>query len=127
MQRVRRARTKPELLFEELARALGYRFRRNVQSLQGSPDFANKRRRKVVFVHGCFWHYHQQCGRGRIPRRNRGFWESKLLSNVERDRRKVRELREAGYDVLVVWECEIRSSAALRRKVRKFWERPSRG
>ena len=121
MQRVRRRGTTPELKVRQILTELGARYRLNVEGLPGSPDIANARWKKAIFVHGCFWHFHQACGRGRIPERNRTFWTGKLEKNVERDQRKIDALRARGYDVLVVWECELRSYDALRERLREYW------
>lgn len=105
MRRVRRQRTGAEdRVATELSR-LGLRYRRNVQTLPGSPDFANKKRRWAVFVNGCFWHHHRNCKRATVPRRNRQFWQTKFSANRARDARKLRELRAHGFHVILVWEC----------------------
>ena len=121
MKRVRRERTSPEQKVCKLLWSLGARYRRNVSDLPGTPDVANKSRRKAVFVHGCFWHFHDGCRSGRVPHRNRSFWATKLEGNRQRDRRKLRSLRALGYDVLVVWECEIACAEELRQRLRSFW------
>ena len=121
MKRVRRERTTPEQQVCRLLWSLGARYRRNVSDLPGTPDVANKSRAKAVFVHGCFWHFHEGCRRGRIPRRNRSFWATKLHENRRRDIRKLRSLRALGYDVLVVWECEIAHPEDLLQRLRSFW------
>ena len=122
MKRVRRSDTGIERAVRVLSTECGARYRRNVHSLPGTPDLANKGRRQVVFVHGCFWHYHADCSRGRIPKRNRGFWEEKLQANRERDERKVHELQAMGYDTLVVWGCELDDPDSLRERLRTFWQ-----
>lgn len=121
MSRVRREDTEPEQAVRRLLWDAGGRYRLNVSGLPGSPDIANKSRAKAIFVHGCFWHFHQACDRGTIPDRNRSYWKSKFRKNRERDRRKVEQLREAGFDVLVVWECELDDPRKLRRRLADFW------
>jgi DNA mismatch endonuclease, patch repair protein len=121
MKRVRRSGTTPELIVRRLLTALGARYRLNPRTLPGRPDLANQRRRKAVFVHGCFWHAHEACGRGRIPKANRGFWADKLEQNVERDARKIDQLRAVGFDVLVVWECELKDQNGVSDRLRRFW------
>lgn len=106
MSRVRQRGTTAELTVRSALYSLGLRFRVSNRDLPGSPDVANRRRKWAVFVHGCFWHRHARCVRTTTPKRNRAFWEAKFAANVARDRRAIRELRAAGYDVLVVWECE---------------------
>jgi DNA mismatch endonuclease, patch repair protein len=107
MALVRQKGTRPELVVRGALTALGHRFRLDNRSLDGSPDIANQSRRWVVFVHGCFWHRHG-CKATTTPTRNREFWEAKFLRNVERDRRAIEALRERGYTVVVVWECETK-------------------
>jgi DNA mismatch endonuclease, patch repair protein len=117
MKRIRRERTTPEDAVGELLRDLGVRMRRNVRDLPGSPDFANKRRKVAIFVHGCFWHAHPGCDNAKIPRKNRAFWVEKFTANRSRDRAKERALRSAGYTVVVIWQCRI-SSASTRSRLR---------
>jgi DNA mismatch endonuclease (patch repair protein) len=121
MKRMRQRGTTPELVVRRLLHAAGARFRLNVRGLPGTPDVVNRRRRKAVFVHGCFWHSHYQCRRATIPQRNRAFWEEKLRRNRERDAEKEKALRALGYDVLTVWECELGEQGRLRAKLIDFW------
>ncbi len=106
MGRVRQKDTRPELQVAATLRSLGLRYRKNVRSLPGSPDFANKRRRWAVFVHGCFWHRHTGCRRATTPRANREFWLEKFAANRLRDARAIRKLRSMGFKVVIVWECQ---------------------
>lgn len=117
MQRVRQRRTRPEDLVAAALREYGLHYRRNVKSLPGSPDFANRRRGWAIFVNGCFWHHHKGCPRGTIPRRNRAFWIDKFAANRRRDAAKVRALRRAGLRVIVVWECEALDPQRLARRL----------
>ena len=105
--------TKPELLVRKALFAAGFRFRLHRKDLPGRPDVVLPSRRVVVFVHGCFWHAHQGCRYAKSPATRREFWEAKLASNVERDRRATKALLSAGWRVLVVWECATRSSGVL--------------
>lgn len=120
MRRVRRHGTKAEEEVAAVMHKLRLRFRRNVRSLPGSPDFANKGRGWVVFVHGCFWHRHDGCVRTTTPTHNRKFWLEKFKANIKRDRRKTRMLRQMGFDVVTVWECEVRNQTRLERKLAKL-------
>ena len=105
MSRIRAKDTRPELVVRSLVHQMGYRFRLHRKDLPGKPDLVLPGHRKVIFVHGCFWHMHR-CRYGRVtPKTNAEFWQQKRMGNVERDRRNVRELRRAGWSVLVVWEC----------------------
>jgi DNA mismatch endonuclease Vsr len=107
MARVRQRGTAAELIVARSLRSLGASYRVNVRKLAGSPDFANRTRKWAVFVHGCFWHHHVGCKRATVPKSNNKFWREKFLANRMRDRRAVLNLRRSGYQVAVIWECEI--------------------
>jgi DNA mismatch endonuclease (patch repair protein) len=126
MQRVRRSGTPAEDRVAALCRKLGLAYRRNVRSLPGSPDLANKSRGWVVFVNGCFWHHHTGCAKATIPTRNRAFWIGKLEGNRSRDAKKISQLRAAGYRVLLLWECEIDDETKVVRRLSNLRERVSR-
>lgn len=117
MQRVRRVRTPAEDRVAALCRKLGLAYRRNVRSLPGSPDLANKRGRWAVFVNGCFWHRHTGCKKATTPKRNNEFWIEKFESNRRRDASKIRQLRAQGFRVLLVWECELGDELRLERRL----------
>lgn len=125
MALVRSSDTKPERVVRKLAHGLGYRFRLRRRDLPGSPDLVFPGRRAVIFVHGCFWHRHDApgCWRSRLPKTRPEFWVPKLNGNVARDAGVEAELRERGWRVLVVWECETIPSrrAALSRGSWRFW------
>jgi len=106
MARVRQRGTRPEQHVASALRALGVGYRKNVRSLPGSPDFANKSKRWAVFVHGCFWHRHTGCRRATIPKANQDFWLDKFAANRARDARAIRALRRMGFRVAIIWECE---------------------
>jgi DNA mismatch endonuclease (patch repair protein) len=112
--------TKPEMKVRRLAYGLGYRYRLHRKDLHGCPDLAFIGKRKVIFVHGCFWHCHPGCSRASLPQTNVVFWLNKLKANVERDCRTLKLLRADGWDVLVVWECETKNCDALRVRIREF-------
>lgn len=116
--RVRQRGTAPELAVRRLLHCLGFRFRVRNNDLPGSPDVANRSAGWALFVHGCFWHSHNGCGRATVPKRNRAFWEAKFDANRARDKRAVDALRRLGFRVLTVWECEVNSGAdALARRL----------
>jgi DNA mismatch endonuclease (patch repair protein) len=121
MSRIRGRDTGPELTVRSLAHKLGYRFRLHRRSLPGSPDLVFPVRRKVVFVHGCFWHRHK-CGRAYQPKTRAAFWAEKFAGNVARDRKSVRSLRRAGWKVLIIWECQTSSPSRLATRLRNFLE-----
>lgn len=99
---------------------LGLRFRIHSAALPGRPDLVFPKYRAVVFVHGCFWHRHKGCRYAYTPKSNLPFWEKKFAENVARDARNARELRQAGWKVLTVWECETRSEQRLTRAAQRI-------
>ncbi len=108
MSRIRGANTKPEMLVRSLVHQMGFRFRLHRRDLPGKPDLVLPRHRKVIFVHGCFWHCHN-CRFGRVtPKTNADFWREKRSGNAARDRRNLSRLRRDGWKVLVIWECWTR-------------------
>lgn len=120
MSRVKGRDTKPELLVRAVVHRMGYRFRVHRRDLPGNPDIVLPRHRKVIFVHGCFWHGHEGCRRATRPATNEPFWNQKLDSNIERDERFKTELRRLGWKVLVVWECETHKPEKLISKLSSF-------
>lgn len=117
MKRVRRSGTSAELIVANVCRTLGIACRRNVRSLPGSPDLANKSRRWAIFVNGCYWHHHTGCTRATTPERNNEFWVEKFRANRRRDAAKIRQLRADGFKVALVWECEVGDDLRLRRRL----------
>jgi DNA mismatch endonuclease (patch repair protein) len=120
MRRIRKTDTKPEMVVRRLTHAMGYRHRLHRRDLPGTPDLIFPGLRKVVFVHGCFWHQHDCPLGAKQPSANPDYWLPKLARNVQRDRQNRAALAEMGWDVLVVWECETRSPAHLRRVIDRF-------
>jgi DNA mismatch endonuclease (patch repair protein) len=106
MGRIRGKDTRPELAVRRIAHRLGYRFRLHRRDLAGSPDVVFPRRRKVIFVHGCYWHRHDACRYCYTPKSNIEFWNAKFERNKERDLAALSKLKEDGWDPLVIWECE---------------------
>jgi DNA mismatch endonuclease (patch repair protein) len=120
---IRARDTKPEVLVRKILRSLGYRFKKNVSSLPGTPDIVLARQRVVIFVHGCFWHGHRACAKGRtLPKTRRAFWQSKIQQNAKRDRVAVRKLRRAGWRVLKVWECRLKKPGEFSTHLRRLIE-----
>jgi DNA mismatch endonuclease (patch repair protein) len=120
MARVRSKNSRPELFIRKLVYALGYRYRLHQRDLPGSPDLVFRRSRKVIFVHGCFWHRHAKCALARMPKSRVDFWTEKLEGNRRRDERNRRALAREGWKVLTIWECQIRDALHLEAKVRRF-------
>lgn len=107
MSKIRSKNTKPEVLLRSILFRKGFRFRVHYLKLPGKPDIVLPKYKTVIFVHGCFWHYHEDCNEGRIPNTNTSFWETKLSKNVERDLRHQNEILNLGWQVIVVWECQL--------------------
>lgn len=124
MGRVHGRDTKPEMLVRRLLHGMGYRYRLHRKDLPGRPDIVFGKRRKVIFIHGCFWHRHSDptCRLARLPKTRLEFWEPKLTANAERDARHYEALRQLGWEVLVVWECELRHSEQLENRLWRFVE-----
>ncbi len=120
MSAIRGADTKPEMIVRALAHRLGYRFRLHRKDLPGRPDLVFPGRRKVILVHGCFWHLHD-CPYGRVkPATRADFWARKRGENAERDCRNATALAAAGWTVLVIWECETRDPQKVERALKRF-------
>ncbi len=120
MRRVHSVDTTPEMAVRKIAYGLGYRYRLHKKDLPGKPDLVFIGKRKVIFVHGCFWHGHD-CRRGnRIPKTNRDYWLAKIRGNIDRDKRQLDELRKQGWSVLVIWECETRDTYQLTGRISDF-------
>ena len=124
MSRIRGKDTNPELIVRKILHALGYRYRLHDRSLPGSPDLVFPGKQKVLFVHGCFWHRHN-CRYGRvIPKTRRAFWQRKLDGNRQRDKKNRQLLRNQGWNVLVVWECQLRKQDWLLERLCDFLDGP---
>lgn len=123
MRAVSRKDTKPEIHVRSLLHGLGLRFRLHKKNLPGTPDIVLHKYRTAIFVHGCFWHRHQGCRFASTPKTKQEFWLPKFASNVRRDSVKEAQLRELGWKVLIVWECETRSPEQLKdRLVHEFFD-----
>ena len=120
MAAIRGRDTKPEMAVRSLLHRLGYRFRVGLRQLSVRPDIVFTARRKVIFVHGCFWHAHDVCRSGRVPQTRKEYWSGKLEANKTRDARVVAELEANGWSVLVVWECEVGDKRVLTDRLVRF-------
>jgi len=119
MRAIRSKDTQPEMAVRSLIHRLGYRFRLHRKDLPGKPDIVFPSRRKVIFVHGCFWHLHD-CKGAHIPNSNRDYWEPKLRRNKARDRMNLKALAQQGWDAFEIWECELKDSRAVGVRVKRF-------
>lgn len=107
MSRIRSRHTKPELIIRSLLHRAGYRFRINYNKFAGKPDIVLPKYKTVLFVHGCFWHRHENCSRATTPNTNREYWLKKFQKNVKRDVRNQTKIKALGWKIIVVWECEV--------------------
>jgi len=120
MSRVREKNTSPELKVRSLIHRLGFRFRLHRKDLPGKPDLVFPSRKKVIFVHGCFWHGHD-CARGnREPKTNSEYWIEKIHRNIERDASNQSNLKTLGWGVLVIWECQTKNTKELAKRIDDF-------
>jgi DNA mismatch endonuclease (patch repair protein) len=119
MSRIRGKNSKAEIIVRRMIHAMGFRFRLHDVRLPGKPDLVFPRFKKVIFVHGCFWHRHD-CHLGRLPKSRLDFWLPKLQKNKERDHANRVILSELGWGQMIVWECELRDNSALRRRLTHF-------
>ena len=102
--------TKPEIIVRKYLFAQGLRYRKNVKQLPGTPDIVIHKYKATIFVNGCFWHGHENCKFSRLPSTNVAYWENKIYANIERDKRKISELENLGYKVLIIWQCQLKAS-----------------
>lgn len=122
MRRIKSKDMKPEMAVRRMVHGMGYRYRLHRQGLPGRPDLVFGPRRKVIFVHGCFWHGHEalRCPIARKPKSNRGYWGPKLRRTKERDKENTAALKAEGWKVLEIWECELKHPARVERRIRRF-------
>ena len=124
MSRVRGENTKPEMVVRSMAHRLGFRFRLHRRELPGRPDLVFPGRKKVIFVHGCFWHRHPGCSKATMPKSNVAMWKEKFARNVARDAEQAAALKRAGWRVLVVWQCETADEPTLEKRLTHFLSKP---
>lgn len=110
MSHIRGKATKPELLVRHWLWSHGYRYRLNVKSVPGKPDIVLRKYRTAIFVNGCFWHRHVGCSKYVVPKSNTEFWLTKIERNKERDQQNYKDLHDAGWHVIIIWECQLKKS-----------------
>ena len=120
MSAIKSKNTKPEIAVRKLLHSMGYRFRLHRKDLPGSPDIVLPKYKTVIFVHGCFWHRHENCKYASIPKTRKEFWENKFKSNVKRDADIQEKIKNIGWQSVVIWECEIKNILALNNKLQKI-------
>ncbi len=117
MSRIRGSNTKPEKAVRSLLHHMGYRFRLHRRNLPGTPDLILPKYQTVIFVHGCFWHRHKNCQYAYTPKSRINFWDAKFKENMTRDRCVQRQLRKEGWRIITVWECQIKNSDRLAKRL----------
>lgn len=120
MSRIRGKDSTPELKLRRLVHGLGFRYRLHVRALPGQPDLVFPARRAVIFMHGCFWHRHEGCKLARLPKSKLDFWGGKLEANRQRDMNHQQRLKDLGWRVLVIWECELNDAGQVSKIVSEF-------
>ena len=120
MAKVRSKNTTIEMKVRKLIYSLGFRYRVNVRGIAGTPDIVFKKRKKIIFIHGCFWHRHDCSNGRRVPKSRVDFWENKFTANIERDARVYDQLKNDGWDYLVIWECETKDEDTLKKRILNF-------
>jgi DNA mismatch endonuclease Vsr len=120
MALIRGENTRPELVVRQLLHSMGYRYRVHSRWLPGRPDVAFTTRRKVIFVHGCFWHHHKGCAFAHVPKSRSEYWAGKFERNRARDERNLAQIRAAGWEAALIWECEIKDEGILAARLVEF-------
>lgn len=120
MRAVHSKNTQPEMAVRRIVHALGFRYRLHVKTLPGKPDLVFPSRRKIIFVHGCFWHRHKNCKYSSFPKTRADFWNDKFDANMERDRVAMKSLKKLGWNVMTVWQCQLKNPDKLGGKLNDF-------
>lgn len=120
MSRIRAKDTKPELIVRKILFKNGYRYRLHSNRVVGRPDIIFEKRKKIIFVHGCFWHRHANCKHSSLPKTNKSFWNRKFDDNVRRDKYVREQLLEIGYELMVIWECQTKNISDLENRLFDF-------
>lgn len=121
MSKIKGKDTSPELTVRKLVYSLGYRYRLHDKKLPGKPDLVFRGRKKVIFVHGCFWHYHN-CKKGKPPKSNESYWLPKLERNKLRDLENTAQLEKLGWGIMIIWQCQLKDQQELEIAVKNFLE-----
>ncbi len=120
MSQIRSKNTSPEIIVRSLVHRMGFRYALHCSGLPGHPDLVLVKHKKIIFVHGCFWHMHK-CRYGKvIPQTRRKFWQTKRQGNVIRDKRNYKALKKLGWQILIVWECQLKDLPKLQTKLSRF-------
>jgi DNA mismatch endonuclease (patch repair protein) len=119
MSKISGKETKPEIIVRKHLFSHGFRYRKNEKKLPGKPDIVLPKYKTVIFVHGCFWHGHQNCKKSALPQTNHEFWENKIQKNIERDKSKQKELKKLGWKIITVWQCQIKSRELFEKTMKR--------
>lgn len=111
MSKISGKETKPEILVRKYLFSQGFRYGKNVKDLPGRPDIVLPKYKTLIFVHGCFWHGHKNCKAAKLPETRKQFWKKKISGNMNRDKKNIKELKQSGWNVITVWQCQIKSKA----------------
>ena len=120
MSAIKSKNTKPEIKVRKILHSMGYRFRLHRKDLPGSPDIVLPKYKTVIFVHGCFWHRHENCKYASNPKTRKEFWENKFKTNVKRDKEIQEKIKNIGWKSVVIWECEVRNIESIEEKIKRF-------
>lgn len=112
--------TKPEILVRKYLFSKGFRYRKNAKDLPGKPDIVLPKYKAIIFVHGCFWHGHEDCKKSNLPTTNTEFWREKIGKNIERDKFNLINLNNKGWKVIIVWQCELKNAAVIDNRLMKL-------
>jgi len=119
MSKISGTETKPEILVRKYFFSKGFRFRKNDKRLPGRPDIVLPKYKTVIFIHGCFWHGHH-CKAGKLPETNKEFWENKINSNMERDKKNQHKLEKLGWKIIIVWQCKLKNKKMMTKKLKEI-------
>jgi DNA mismatch endonuclease (patch repair protein) len=119
MSKISGKETKPEIIVRKLLFAQGFRYRKNDKRLPGKPDIVLPKYKTIIFVHGCFWHGHQNCRKSALPQTNYEFWKNKIQGNTERDKSNQKQLKKLGWKIIVVWQCRIKNRELFEKTMKR--------
>lgn len=119
MSQISGTETKPEILVRKYLFSKGFRFRKNDKRLPGRPDIVLPKYKTVIFIHGCFWHGHH-CKAGKLPETNKEFWENKINSNMERDKKNQHKLEKLGWKIIIAWQCKLKNKKVVTKKLKEI-------
>lgn len=118
MTRITSKNTRPEKIVRQILTKQGWRYRLHSRKLPGKPDIVISKIKTIIFINGCFWHQHKGCKRQAMPKSNLGYWRKKLKRNIEKQKQDIKELKKAGWKVVIFWECEIKNEKKLSKKLK---------